>query len=225
MIFLLVYLLFSKNRIDIRQNRCYKVRNMKTVGTLRDLFLNCNLMSVYTMLYHRHTNGNTPAHNNSYSYHDCLDAYKGVIIQMLLKPIKKTKAAMPLYVSYQKEEYDGSDESYYNVSFLNLKYEEPPKNHKPWGGSNHPEGYYNCNLNKYNKFFAVIGSNWNQLINADVILDQSAIDTNITNEQLVAEILWEITFFGFTEKKVKKFVDDINKSAKKVKKSLSKKKK
>jgi len=183
-------------------------------------------MSVYTILYHKHTaDGHTSKTGNSYSFDECMSAYQSIIIQMMMKPIKKLKAAMPLYVSYEKEEVEGNDESYYSVFLLNLNYEEPPKDRKPWAGSNHPEGYYNFNLNKYNKFFAVLGSNWTQLINSNVIVDQSAIDTSVTNEQLVAEILWEITFYGYSEKKVNRFVNTLGKSVKAAKKSLSKKKK
>lgn len=195
---------------------------MKTMSTLRELFVSCNLMSVYTILYHKHT---AALYASKYSFDECMKAYQHVVVQMMLKPIKKVKSAMPLYVSYQKEEFEGKDESYYSVSFLNLKYEEPPKDRMPWGGTNHPEGYYNINLNKYNKFFAVAGNNWTQLVNSTVIVDQSAIDTDVTNEQLVAEILWEITFYGYTEKKADQFVKKLNKSLNVAKKSLSKKKK
>ena len=198
---------------------------MKTISALRELFVSCNLMSVYTILYHKHAASMYALQKNSPSFDEYMTAYKNVIVQMMLKPIKKSKSAMPLYVSYQKEVFEGNDESYYSVSFLNLKYEEPPKDCKPWGGSNHPEGYYNCNLNKYNKFFAVVGNNWTQLVNSTVMVDQSALDTNITNEQLVAEILWEITFYGYSEKKADQFVKNLNKRVTEAKKSLSKKKK
>jgi hypothetical protein len=197
---------------------------VKSFGVLRELVVSCNLMSVYTILYHKHAASTHAFQKNSPSFDEYTTAYKNVIVQMMLKPIKKSKSAMPLYVSYQKEVFEGNDESYYSVSFLNLKYEEPPKDCKPWGGNNHPEGYYNCNLNKYNKFFAVVGNNWTQLINSTVMVDQSALDTNITNEQLIAEILWEITFYGYSEKKADQFVKNLNKRITKVKKSLSKNK-
>ena len=193
---------------------------MKTVSTLRKLFVSCNLMSVYTILYHKHTDAMSPNNyhpSNYQSFDKCMDAYKNVIVQMMLKPIKKSKLAMPLYVSYQKELFEGNDESYYYISHLNLNYEEPPKDCKPWGGSNCPKGYYDCNLDKYNKFFAVVGNNWTQLVNSMVMVDQSALDTNITNEQLVAEILWEITFYGFSEKETDQFVKDISKRVKEMK--------
>jgi len=201
------------------------LQTMKTLSTLRELFVSCNLMSVYTILYHKHTAFMHALQKDSPSFEEYTTVFKNVIVQMMLKPIKKSKSAMPLYVSYQINTIEGNDESYYFVSFLNLKYVEPPKDCKPWGGSNHPEGYYNCNLNKYNKFFAVVGNNWTQLVNSTVIVDQSALDANITNEQLVAEILWEITFYGYSEKKSDQVLKNINKRVTEVKKSLSKKKK
>lgn len=182
-------------------------------------------MSVYSILYHKHNNLPENANNQkNYSFDACMSAYQNVIIQlMMLAPNKK--ATMPLHISYVNESFEGVDESYYSVNLLNTKYEEPPKNHAPWGGTNPPVGHYNINLSKYNKYFAVIGTPWNNLIDADVIVDSSAIDTNITNEQMIAEILWEITFYGFSEKKQIDFVKMLGKQVKKVKKSISKKKK
>jgi hypothetical protein len=182
-------------------------------------------LSVYSILYYKHNNAAEVLadRQTSYSFEDCKNAYQNVIIQMMMLGTKK--AAMPLHISYVKESFGGIDESYYHVDFLNPKYEEPPQNYKPWGGTNPPDGHYNVNLNKYNKFFAIMGSNRNQLIDAPVIVDQSVIDTNITNEQIVAEILWEITFYGFSEKKTEKFLNNLKKRVNSAKKSVSKKKK
>lgn len=185
---------------------------MKTISTLRNLFLSCNLMTVYTILYHKQTVGSAKNSESEKTFNDCMEAYKNVVIQMLMKPISKKKK-LPLYVSYVKEQYDNVDESYYSVNLLNTNYEEPPA------------GHYNANLFKYNKFFGLIADDWAKLIDADVIVDQSAIDNGITNEQLVTEILWEITFYGFTEKKQKEFVKNLKATVSNTKKSIIKKKK
>lgn len=195
---------------------------MKSIGTLRELFVKCDLMKVYTLLHSKHIDSNPDSSKANYSLNGCIDAYKNVIIQMMLKPVKK--AQMPLHVSYENDSFgDENGMMYYHVCFLNPKYEAPPKGAKPWGGSNHPDGYYNVNLKKYNQYFAVVGNDWTQLVNADVVVAESA--TNAANEVLVAEILWEITFYGFSEKKADQFFKNLNKSLKKEKKSISKKKK
>lgn len=169
-------------------------------------------MTVYTILYHKHTIGYSKTSQSENTFNDCMETYKNVIIQMMAKPISKKKN-LPLYVSYVKEQYDHIDESYYSVDLLNTNYEEPPA------------GNYNANLIKYNKFFGLIADDWGKLIDADVIVDQSAIDNNVTNEQLVVEILWEITFYGFFEKKQKEFVKKLKATVSNTKKSIIKKKK
>ena len=220
--FFLVYSLFSKNSVDTQSSSCYKVCNMKTISTLRELFINCNLTEVYTRLNYRHSSSEEiQSKKQKRSFSDCASAYKNVIIQMMLKPIKK--ASMPLYVSYEKDSFGENTDMYYSVCYYNNKYQTPPNGKKPWHGAKHSEEYYNANLNKYNKLFGIIGNDWSSLVNADVIVDKSAI--NASNEELVTEILWEITFYSFSEKESDKFVNNLNKRIKSVKKSVSKKKK
>lgn len=193
---------------------------MKTVGTLRELIVSCNLNEVYTRLNDKHNVLSTQG-GKSYSLIACTQAYREVIVQMMMKPIRKVSTS--IHVSYAEDSFGENRDMYYHVSLLNLKYQEPPSGTLPWHGSNPPEGYYNANLQKYNQFFALLGSDWTSLINSNVVVDQSADNAN--NEVLLAEILWEISFFGFTEKKTNQFIKNLEKSVKKVKKSVSKKKK
>jgi hypothetical protein len=80
----------------------------------------------------------------------------------------------------------------------------PPKGAKPWGGKNPPKGHYNCNLSKHNRVFAMGFVPWSKLIDTPVINK-----AGFSNEQLLAEILWEFTFYGWTEKRVEKRIDEI----------------
>lgn len=111
---------------------------------------------------------------------------------------------------------------YIDVSLLNPRYVEPPAGFKPWGvspGTKVPEGHYNCNAAKYNKRFAFGALKWSCLIDTPVIHN-----TNLSNEQVLGEILWELTFYGWTEKKVKKTWDVINQRVKEVKDDIKKRK-
>lgn len=174
---------------------------MKSIGTLRELIVQCNLAEVYVLLFNKHKLLKT-----EHSLNDYIDVYKNVIIQLMLKPIKKT--SMPFHVSRESYLFGESDMTYH-VCFLNPKYKKPLKGTKPWCGRNPPNGYFNANLNKYNKYFAVIENDWTKLINADVVVANSARESSI--EVVVAEILWQITFSGFSEKKVTQFIKNLKK--------------
>lgn len=190
---------------------------MKTVCTLRELIASCNLKDVYIKLHEKHIIANGKS-----VFEDCMAAYRDVIIKLMMKPLKKVSNS--IHVSYIKDTWpDENPEMYHHVCLLNNKYEEPPQGKNPWYANNPPIGYYNANLNKYTKFYALMGMDWISLINANVVVEESAYDTK--NEILLAEILWEISFYGFTEKKVEEFVKKLNKSADSVKKSISKKRK
>lgn len=132
-------------------------------------------------------------------------AYQGVIDELLAlsksKPFKYS-----ICVDLSK---DWFSKEYIDVYLLNPMYVKPTKGLKPWGGKA-PKGYYNINLKKHNKTFAFGYTSWSKLI-----------DTFITNKtklkqfEILAEILLELTFNGFTEKENQKFVDDLSKKFKK----------
>lgn len=156
-----------------------------------------------------------------YSLEKCTNAYRSVIMQMMMKPLKK--ADKPIHVSYEKEFGDLDGDMYYSVSLLNTKYEAPPKGKKAWYGANCPPGHYNANLDKHSRLFAVMGDDWTALVNADVVVDKTA--QSASTEQLIAEILWEITFHGFSEKQAKQFLNKLKKSVKTLETTSSKKSK
>ena len=128
-------------------------------------------------------------------------AYKKVICELLSKP-KTRSYTMHWLVQDNTDPFD--KKPYVDVCFLNPKYVEPPKGTKPWGGKNPPVGHYNCNLNKYNRTFAAGFTPWSKIIDTPIVNEG-----NYSLNQLVAEILWEITFYGWTEEKVEENVNII----------------
>ena len=174
--------------------------------TVKDALKQCNMDAVCELLHQRHVD-NDPTKKQHDKNSDFV-AYKRVAAELLRK--RKFRSRMPVVFERIVEE----DESYINVSLLNTRYVAPPENLKPWGGRNPPTGYYNVNLNKHIKYFA-FGSNWTEYVNAKVI--NSA---NLTVDQLVAEFLWEITFYGFSEKQSKNFFKSLTTRTKKIKKDI-----
>jgi hypothetical protein len=140
-----------------------------------------------------------------------ISQYTPVFKELLDKP--KTKAySMPLVVQ-ECTSYD--EEKYIDVCLLNPKYIAPAKGLKPWGGKNPPEGHYNVNLNKYNHYFAMGGTSWSELIDTPIINE-----TKCSLEQMVAEILWEFTFYGWTEEKTDKKMEELKKKFTKARKEI-----
>ncbi len=98
---------------------------------------------------------------------------------------------MPLAVSYCQLP---GEPRQVEALLLNPKAVAPPKGAKPWGGANAPRGYYNCNLNRYNHYFALGGTRWSKLIDTCVVNE-----ARLPPHAVLAEILWELTFFGWKE--------------------------
>jgi hypothetical protein len=84
---------------------------------------------------------------------------------------------------------------------------------KPWGGMRGkkvPKGYYNCNADKHSKTFACGFTPWSKLIDTPII-----IESKKTLEECLAALLWELTFYGWSEtrcdanvKEIKKHIDE-----------------
>lgn len=128
--------------------------------------------------------------------------YKTVVEELLSK--KKTKPYdMPICVHVN--EFSGEIE----VTLKNPKYIAPENGLLPWGGENPPEGYYNCNDDKHNEHFAFGFTSWSKIIDTSVIVET----TKLQIWEILGEILWEMTFDGFSEK-------ECNQNQKKLKKIL-----
>lgn len=130
-------------------------------------------------------------------------SYTKVIDELLGKP-KVKPYSMPWLVEERVDYFD--KKKYVDVCFLNPKYVAPAKGLKPWGGKNPPKGHYNCNDNKYNRTFATGFVPWSKLIDTPIIND-----TKYPLERVVAEILWELTFYGWTEEQTNKRMKEIDK--------------
>lgn len=142
-------------------------------------------------------------------------AYSKVVKKLLNK--KRTKPYK--YKILVEEAEDWFDKhKYIDVSLLNPRYVEPPAGLKPWGGGpgqKIPEGHYNCNAVKHNRRFAFGLVKWSEIIDTPVINK-----TDRSNEQILGEILWELTFYGWTEEKVKKTWDVIDQRVKEAKEDI-----
>lgn len=130
-------------------------------------------------------------------------AYTSVMREFLSMP-KQRSGKMPIFLKIVKDSYDNTE--YCDVCFLNPAYTPPPKRLKPWGGRA-PEGHYNCNANKYNQYFGFGYEKWSELIDTPIINK-----TNLSDVEQLAEILWEVTFHGWTAKSSEQAVKKITKS-------------
>ena len=170
--------------------------------TLRELLMSVDLNEVYRLI-NKEDSKNVAACDRP-SIKKTVDSYTDVVNELLSKP-KVCAYKMDWVV---KESLDIFDKVMYaDVSFLNKKYIAPAKGLKPWGGEKGkkiPRGHYNCNDNKYNQYFACGFTPWSKIIDTPVINE-----AGYTLERVVAEILWEMTFYGWTEKKVDVHIKDI----------------
>ena len=139
--------------------------------------------------------------------------YSRVVKELLGKPRVKAYS-MPILVETRTDPFD--KKPYIDVCLLNTRYEAPPKGAKPWGGKRGqkvPKGKYNCNANKHNRCFSLMGVPWSKLIDTEI-----RIETKCTIEEALARLLWELTFDGWTEEKAKEktaFIMDRIKEAEK----------
>jgi hypothetical protein len=179
--------------------------------TLREALMSVDFDDVYQII-NKKDNSNF-AKNNRPTLEQTIGAYQPVVKELLHKP--KTKAYS---LSWLVEECQNPGEKikYIGVCFLNPKYVAPAKGLKPWGGKNPPKGHYNCNLNKHNRTFATGWTPWSKIIDTPIIITAP----KCSREQAVAEILWEMTFYGWSEEKVNTQVSVINDKIKKAEKEI-----
>jgi hypothetical protein len=168
--------------------------------TLRQLLHAVDLDAVYALINKKDCG--TEPKKNAPTLKQTTDAYTPVVHELILKP-KARKYSMSILVKMSEDWFD--KHLYPDVCFLNPKYVAPPKGYKPWGGTkNMPPKHYNCNANKHNKTFAMGFTPWSKLIDTPIVNE-----AGYANESVLAEILWELTFYGWTEKKVDVRVKEI----------------
>jgi hypothetical protein len=173
--------------------------------TLREAIMASDLNKVYAEINEK--DSRNVALCDRPSMEKTVSAYTNVIKELLSKPRIKAYS-MPWLI---KETLDPIDKiKYADVCFLNPKYVEPTKGLKPWGCTKKnpkpPKGHYDCNANKHSKHFAAGWTPWSKIIDNPIINEG-----NYSLERVVAEILWEITFYGWTEDIAKKSVSNLKK--------------
>jgi len=137
-------------------------------------------------------------------------AYSKVIRELSVMP-KARAHRYPVIVQVYRE----GRESYPDASLWNRAAVSPPKGMRPWGGKKAPKGYYNCNLNKYNRYFALGFTPWKKMIDTPVFNR-----AKLNEHELLAAILWEMTFYGWSAKQCPKAVDDLGERFKAVREEI-----
>lgn len=170
--------------------------------TLREALKTANLDEVYRLINEKDSQNEVECDRPTLD--TTVRAYTHVVEELLSKP--KTKAyKLPWLIQESVDPFDGK--KYADVCFLNPKYVAPKKGLKPWGGvkgKKIPKGHYNCNLNKHNKTFACGFTPWSQVIDTPIVNE-----AGFPLEKVLAELLWELTFYGWTESRVKENVKEI----------------
>jgi len=164
--------------------------------TLRETLMAADLDKVYALI-HKRDSGHAAACDRP-TLAQTVFSYSRVVKELMGKPRVKAHS-MPILVQTVTDPFDKKPSI--DVCLLNTHYVAPPKGAKPWGttrGKTTPKGYYNCNANKHNRCFALMGVPWSKLIDTEI-----RIETKCTVEQLLARLLWELTFDGWTEEKAK----------------------
>lgn len=178
--------------------------------TLRQLLSSAHLPAVFSFINKK--DGGMEPKKNAPTLEQTGHAYKLVIAELLSKP-RTSRYSMSILVKLSEDWFD--KHKYPDVCFLNPDYVAPRKGLKPWGGKNPPKGHYNCNLKKHSQTYAMGFTSWSKIIDTPVINEGG-----FSNDQLVAEILWELTFYGWTEKKSNAKVKALTKTLVKAKKEV-----
>lgn len=120
-------------------------------------------------------------------------AYGRVLDELLSKP-KTTSYKYPICVKTSTDHFD--KRKFTDVCLINPNYEAPAPGLKPWGGKP-PKGHYNLNLNKHNQWFAFGWTTWSKLIDTKIVIQT---EKTLPLWQVLAYILWDLTFDGWSEK-------------------------
>jgi hypothetical protein len=139
-------------------------------------------------------------------------AYTSVMREFLAMP-RHRAGSKPIHLKMISQ--DG-EPAYCDVCLLNLNYTPPPKGLKPWGGRA-PKGYYNCNANRYNQYFAFGFTKWQELVDTPIINT-----TNLSEAAQLAQILGEVTFHGWNAKAAEQAVTKLTKTLEKTVRDIKK---
>jgi hypothetical protein len=131
----------------------------------------------------------------------------GHVMDELLSKLAAPSYDMPTLVRKSNAPLAADDgEDFVEVLHRNLNYVAPPAGFKAWGGKDAPEGHYDCNDDKHNEVFSFGFTPWSAVIDTAV-----ENESGLSNDHALAEILWELTFFGWTEASRQQKVDELSK--------------
>ncbi len=170
--------------------------------TLREALKSCDQEEVFRLIVDK--DKDYIVESDKITLDKAREAYTKVIAELLSKP-ETVAADMPWVIREETDWFDGH--KYISVGFVNPNYVKPAEGLVAWGGDGKtpvPDGMYDCNDDKYNQYFAAGFSPWSETIDTPIINEN-----NYPLNVMVAEMLWEITFYGWTEKKQEEFVAEI----------------
>jgi hypothetical protein len=168
--------------------------------TLRDYLQQTNHEEVYRQLREQHAKADLK---------DSTKGYVKVVTALLALPVSQPPDANPITI----ENYKEGEETYYHVGLRNLTFVEPPKGLEPWGcqkGEKAPEGHFNVNDDRYSPSFGIGLSPRNTLIDREMLIEAPELKDNPV--RALAELLWEITFYGFDDKEIEAVCTDLKKT-------------
>ncbi len=134
---------------------------------------------------------------------------------------KKVKKAMLYYYPHERKNLEGYEKIYEKIKKYRNSKQEDEKEYLEvklfienfgYDDEEDRDGYYSIATNKYSCSFR----SWKALANIKVKRN------NLRDADLVAHFLWEITFFGFQEQKIKKQGEELHNMCKNVEKDVEK---
>lgn len=140
------------------------------------------------------------------------EGYKKVIESLIAKPKPEEKHIL---IAEWVEDQEYPKDSYFDISIKNPDFvKSPPLDSKWWGGSeddehDHPEGSYNCNWKGYIEKYAFIGNEREKFAYGSIEVDEKSWKKAGSWDIIVAEVIWELTFYGFEEGKCQRFFDSL----------------
>jgi len=141
-------------------------------------------------------------------------SYTKVVDELMMLDVS-TPYHFPIFISWVNEDdYNlpgepKTGEKYVDVGMINLNFVAPDPSLNPWGCDKEetpPEGYYNVNDEKHNKYFGFGLSPWSEIIDTEIICEIP----ELKDYEVLAEILWELTFYGWTQKKQEEFRQELD---------------
>jgi hypothetical protein len=139
------------------------------------------------------------------------EGYERVIAALLAYPAKEPP--LPILLSFVAcSDFDDGD--WISVDFWNPAYTQPPADLEPICGLHGkpvPEGCYNAEADQYQTHFAMGFTDWADLIDSTIWFQDEANCRRLapTLDHIAAEILWEITFYGFDQAGIQEVKDSV----------------